>query len=75
MRPITVTDTLNLSLPERIMLVEDIWDSIAAEAESLEITEEEKRIIVERLEAYHRDPKAVSPWKEVYERIVKPHEP
>lgn len=45
MRKITATDTLNFSLPERIILVEDIWDSIAAEAEALEITEEEKKII------------------------------
>ena len=71
MRKITVADTLNLSLPERIILVEDIWDSIAVEAEALEITEEEKKIIDERLEAYHKNPKTASPWSEVYQRIVK----
>ncbi|MCI0514109.1 addiction module protein, partial [candidate division KSB1 bacterium] len=31
MKTISVTDTLNLSIPERIQLVEDIWDSIAAD--------------------------------------------
>ena len=75
MRKITAADTLTMSIPERIVLVEDIWDSIAAEADSLEITEEEKRIIDERLEAYHKNPGAVSPWEEVYRRIVKKHEP
>lgn len=29
MKRITVTDTLELSIPERIQLVEDIWDTIA----------------------------------------------
>jgi putative addiction module component (TIGR02574 family) len=74
MRRITAADTLNLSIPERIILVEDIWDSIAAEADPLEITEEEKRIIDKRLDAYHKNPEAVSPWEEVYQRIVKRHE-
>jgi putative addiction module component (TIGR02574 family) len=71
---ITAADALNLPIPERIVLVEDIWDSIAAQAEHLEITEEEKRIIDERLDAYHQNPQAVSPWEEVYQRIVKRHE-
>jgi hypothetical protein len=35
MKKITATDTLELSIPERIQLVEDIWDTIAAEAQSI----------------------------------------
>lgn len=42
MRKITASDTLSLSIPERILLVEEIWDSIAAKAEMIEITDEEK---------------------------------
>jgi len=70
MKKITATDTIALSIPERIQLVEDIWDTIAAEAEAIELTEDEKRIIDERLEAYHRNPDVGSPWKDVYKRIV-----
>lgn len=43
MKKITATDTLELSIPERIQLVEDIWDTITAKADSVELTEEEKR--------------------------------
>ena len=43
MKTLAVTDTLDLSIPERIQLVEDIWDTIAVEADSVELTEEEKR--------------------------------
>lgn len=71
MKKITATDTIALSIPERIQLVEDIWDTIAAEAQSIELTEEEKRIIDERLEAYHRNPDLGSPWKDVYKRTLK----
>jgi putative addiction module component (TIGR02574 family) len=70
MKKITATDTLTLSIPERIQLVEDIWDTIAPEAQSIELTEDEKRIIDERLEAYHRNPDLGSPWEDVYKRIL-----
>ncbi|MCL0071442.1 addiction module protein [Thermodesulfovibrionales bacterium] len=70
MKTFTVTDTLGLSIPERIQLVEDIWDTIAVEADSVELTEEEKKIIDERLEAYHQNPNLGSPWGEVFKRIV-----
>lgn len=70
MKQIKATDTLDLSISERIQLVEDIWDTIAAQADSVELTAEEKRIIDERLEAYHRNPSLGSPWEDVFERIV-----
>jgi putative addiction module component (TIGR02574 family) len=70
MKRITATDTIALSIPERIQLVEDIWDTIATEPEAIELTEDEKRIIDERLEAYHRNPDLGSPWEDVYKRIL-----
>ena len=70
MKKISATDTLDLSIPERIQLVEDIWDTIAAEAQSVELTEDDKSLIDERLEAYHRTPDLGSPWEDVYKRIL-----
>jgi len=70
MKKITATDTIELSIPERIQLVEDIWDTIAAKAEVIELTEDEKRIIDGRLEAYHRNPDLGSPWEDVYKRVL-----
>ena len=70
MKKIMATETLSLSIPDRIQLVEDIWDTIATEAEAIELTEDEKRIIDERLEAYHRNPDLGSPWEDVYKRMV-----
>ncbi|MBU0701714.1 addiction module protein [bacterium] len=74
MQKTTVTDMLSLSIPERIVLVEDLWDSIAAKAEVIELTDKEKQIIDQRIEAYHCNPNAASPWNEVYKRIVKNYE-
>ncbi len=70
MKRITATDTLELSIPERIQLVEDIWDTIAEKTELVELTKEEKKIIDERLEAYHKNPELGSPWEDVYNRLV-----
>ncbi|MFO0698073.1 MAG: addiction module protein [Nitrospira sp.] len=70
MKQITATDALALSIPERIQLVEDIWDSIIHEPEAVELTDQDKHMLDERLEAYHKNPSLGSPWEEVYQRIV-----
>ncbi|KAF0120994.1 MAG: addiction module protein [bacterium] len=41
MKTLSVTDTFDLSIPERIQLVEDIWDTIAVEPDSVKLTEGE----------------------------------
>lgn len=43
MKKITATDALELSIPERIQLVEDIWDTISIEAAAVEFTAEGKK--------------------------------
>jgi len=62
-------DILKLSLSERIQLVEDIWDSICECPEALPLTREQEAELEERLEEYHRNPEAGSPWHVVRERI------
>jgi len=71
MKKITAVDTLELSIPERIQLVEDIWDTISSHADNVELSEREKKIIDERLEAFHQNPEMGSPWVDVYQRITR----
>jgi len=52
MRQIKTGDFLELSVSERIQLVEDIWDSIAAVPDSVPLTEEQKEELGRRLSAY-----------------------
>jgi putative addiction module component (TIGR02574 family) len=61
-----------LSLAERILLVEEIWDSIAAEAEALEVPQSHKDELDRRLAAFHADPQAGSSWEDVKSRLQKP---
>ena len=62
-------DILELSFAERLQLVEDIWDSIAAVPEAVPLNGDQKKELDRRLEAYHLDPEAGSPWIEVRERL------
>jgi putative addiction module component (TIGR02574 family) len=66
MSKFSVADVLELPLQERLQLVEDIWDTIADAPHALDLTEEDKRIIDERLKARTRDAKAGAPWADVY---------
>ena len=68
----TIADIIELSVPERIQAVEDIWDSIAAVPEAVPLTEHQKADLDRRLEAYHRNPAAGTPWAKIRERIRRP---
>lgn len=68
-------DFLKLSVPERILLVEDIWDSIAEVPGEISLSEAQQRELEVRLEAYHKNPAEGSPWATVKDRILATHEP
>jgi putative addiction module component (TIGR02574 family) len=71
MKAITANDLLGLPVEERLRLVEDLWDSIAEVPEAVELSDEQRKELDERLEQFHRDPEAGSPWKDVRDRILK----
>ena len=67
---ISMSEVLKLSVAERIQMVADLWDSIAAIPESVTLTQEEKKELDQRLEAYHKNPSAGSPWTKIKKRIL-----
>ena len=62
MNSIIKENILQLSVPERIQLVEDIWDSILTIPESVELSNEQKQELDKRLDAYHKNPNKGIPW-------------
>jgi putative addiction module component (TIGR02574 family) len=60
---------LALPIDERIKLVEDIWDSIAAVPEAVQLSDEQMAEIERRLEDYRRNPDDVVPWEEAKARL------
>ena len=69
MGTIAKVDILRLSVAERILLVEDIWDSIAESPEELQLTPAQTRELETRLDAYHRNPDEGSSWQDVLGRL------
>ncbi len=69
MSALAKADVLNLSISERIQLVEDIWDTVAEVPEEVGLTDEQKAELDRRLDAYHQNPDEGSPWGMVRERI------
>ena len=62
-------DILKLSVPERILMVEAIWDSIAENDDKLELTNETKQLLDERLAAHENNLNDGSSWEDVKARI------
>ena len=65
----TIEEIRQLSIAERIQLVEDIWDSIAAAPEPLEITPAQRAELDQRLEDYQQDSTAGATWDEVKAKL------
>jgi putative addiction module component (TIGR02574 family) len=65
----TLTSYAALTVAERILLVEEIWDSIAAEQDALPITQEQREELDRRLANYEADPPVGSTWDEVKARL------
>ena len=68
---VQTAEIFELPVAERLALVEDIWDSIAADSKDLVITDELRQELDRRLEAYEKDPDAGVPWDELEDRLAR----
>ncbi|MCL4553909.1 MAG: addiction module protein [Actinobacteria bacterium] len=62
-------DFNRLSVSERIQLVEDLWDSIAASGADIPLTSAEIQELDRRLDEFEANPGVGVPWDEVRARI------
>lgn len=54
-----------LEAQDRLALVEEIWDSLAADLEKLPLTQAQKQEVDRRLAAHRNNPSAAIPWEQV----------
>ena len=71
MHALNWSDILQMSVAERIRLVQDIWDSIINTPESLELTDQEKKLIDDRLQYFQANPDKTISWEEIKNSILK----
>ncbi len=67
----SVIDYHELSVPERIFLVEEIWDSIAKDTLNEPISALHRAELEGRVKDIQQNPDDCKPWKTVLERIEK----
>ncbi len=62
-------DALELSVAERLQLVQDLWDSISELPDPLKLSEAENAELKRRFEDYKRDPSSSLSWEELKVRM------
>ncbi|MGH7725588.1 MAG: addiction module protein [Candidatus Eiseniibacteriota bacterium] len=62
-------DADELSVPEKILRVQDLWDDIARSPGDVELTEAQRDEAERRLLAHESDPREYSSWEEVKRRL------
>jgi len=70
MNEAVITELLKLSPAERIQLAEDLWDSVAAQPESLpSLSDDQRKEIERRCAAHAQDPSSALTWEDVRARL------
>jgi putative addiction module component (TIGR02574 family) len=59
-----------LSVSERVELVEQIWDSIAEDEKQFQLTDAQRQELDRRLAAQQADPSRGSSWNDVKKRLL-----
>ena len=59
-----------LSPAEKLALVSELWDDLAAHPEQVPVAPEQIAELDRRMEAYRQDPTQVTTWEAVKERIL-----
>ncbi|WP_420935907.1 addiction module protein [Alteromonas sp. A081] len=60
----------NLSAIEKVELAQRIWDSVAAEQDSIELSKEQAELLNDRIKSFEADQDFGSSWSDVKSRIT-----
>jgi putative addiction module component (TIGR02574 family) len=69
MRLDEIPEIARLSVAERILLLEDLWDSIAADPASVPVPESHRAELDKRLAAYEKNPGSLLTLEQLHRRI------
>lgn len=72
-RTILVNELAQLSSAERILLAQDLWDSVAEDADAWDLTPQQRRELDRRIKSYRarkeEDKSIGASWEQVKRRI------
>jgi putative addiction module component (TIGR02574 family) len=61
-----------LTPSEKILLAEELWDSVASEEQLFPLTEDQRKELDSRLASYSANPETGDTWENVRNRISNP---
>ncbi|OQY98157.1 MAG: hypothetical protein B6D35_12885 [Candidatus Brocadia sp. UTAMX2] len=67
----TIPQLKKLSNTEKLLLTNELWDSLSLQEDALPVPESHKKILDERLRDHEANPEQGFAWKEVKFRILK----
>jgi len=62
---------LPLTIPEKLQLIEEIWDSVVMDADQIPLTQSQKQELDRRLASYQNIENEGKSWEVVKRRIIK----
>ncbi|MCF6268919.1 MAG: addiction module protein [Melioribacteraceae bacterium] len=68
-----VSEIRKLNVIERLNIVTDIWDEIKESQELEAISENDKRILLNRLANYRANPDSATDWKNLKQEVYDKH--
>lgn len=60
----------SLSTPERILLAEELWESVREKSDEIELTPDQVILLESRLKAYESDGELGDSWENVKSRLL-----
>jgi len=69
MNATALEQALELTVPERLELVQALWNSIAARPEALPLSDRDRQLLDERIASYREKPELGSTWEEAVDSI------
>ncbi|NOZ38784.1 MAG: addiction module protein [Planctomycetes bacterium] len=69
-QPSLPLDLSGLSIPQRVQLVEQIWDSIVDEEQAFELTSAQKKELETRIAAHRAAPNRGQSWEAVKQELL-----
>ena len=65
-----IPDVNSLTPAEKLLLVSELWDDLAAHPTEVPVSREQIAELDRRMEAYRRDPTQVTSWEAIQHRIL-----
>ncbi|MES2706898.1 MAG: addiction module protein [Verrucomicrobiota bacterium] len=66
----TIPEVVRLSAAEKLVLVSELWNDLAAHPTEVPVSREQIAELDARMDAYHRDPAQVTSWESIQQRIL-----